>query len=85
MDNTAVIIINCACTVISVVISMLSVSYRFFKNNLTKADLQPIQDKLDRLEHKMDKQEHVQNKLQERIAIVEFQIKMLLSDGGPTT
>ena len=82
MDNTTIVVINCVCTVAAVVLSMLSMSYKFFKNNLSKADLLPIQDKLDRLEHKIDKQEHVQNTLRERMAIVEFQLKMLLSDGG---
>ena len=73
MDAT-VIIINCVCSVISVVITMLSIGARFFKNSLTKDDLKPIHEKLNDLESKMDRQEHAQSDMRERMAIGEVRL-----------
>lgn len=73
MDIT-VIIINCVCSVLSVVITILSIGSKFLKNTLTKEDLEPIKEKLNDLESKMDRQEHAQSDMRERMAIVEFRL-----------
>ena len=74
MDTTAIIVINCVCTVLSVSISMFSTSSKYFKNSITKSDLKPIQDSLKDLEDKIDRQEHAQSDMRERMAVVEFQL-----------
>lgn len=82
MDVTMVVI-NCVCSVLSVIITMLSIGARFFKNNVTKDDLKPIHDKLSDLEAKMDRQEHVQGDMRERMAVVEFRLGIIHNhDGG---
>ena len=72
--DIAVIVINCVCSVISVVITMLSIGARLLKNSITKEDLEPIKAKLNDLENKMDRQEHAQSDMRERMAIVEFRL-----------
>ena len=84
MDAT-VIIINCVCSVISVVITMLSIGARFFKNSLTKDDLKPIHEKLNDLESKMDRHEHAQSDMRERMAIVEFRLGIAHNKEGGST
>lgn len=80
-----VVIINCICSVLSVVITMLSIGARYLKNSLTKDDLKPIHDKLNDLENKMDRQEHAQSDMRERMAVVEFRLGIShKSEGGST-
>lgn len=86
MDTTAIIVINCICTVLSVTISMFSTSSKYFKNNITKSDLKPIQDTLKDLENKIDRQEHAQSDMRERMAVVEFQLGVMYrAEGGNTS
>ena len=80
-----VIIINCICSVLSVVITMLSIGARYSKNSLTKEDLKPIHDKLNDLENKMDRQEHAQSGIRERMAVVEFRLGISHSKEGGST
>lgn len=81
----AVIIINCVCSVVAVVITILSIGARFLKNSLTKEDLEPIKTKLNELESKMDRQEHAQSDMRERMAIVEFRLGMERNKEGGST
>lgn len=84
MDTTAIIVINCVCTVLSVSISMFSTSSKYFKNSITKSDLKPIQDALKDLEDKIDRQEHAQSDMRERMAVVEFQLGIKRKVSGGT-
>ena len=84
MDTTAIIVINCVCTVLSVSISMFSTSSKYFKNSITKSDLKPIQDSLKDLEDKIDRQEHAQSDMRERMAVVEFQLGISHKVSGGT-
>lgn len=84
MDTTAIIVINCVCTVLSVSISMFSTSSKYFKNSITKSDLKPIQDSLKDLEDKIDRQEHAQSDMRERMAVVEFQLGIKRKVSGGT-
>lgn len=84
MDTTAIIVINCVCTVLSVSISMFSTSSKYFKNSITKSDLKPIQDSLKDLEDKIDRQEHAQSDMRERMAVVEFQLGIKRKASGGT-
>lgn len=84
MDTTAIIVINCVCTVLSVSISMFSTSSKYFKNSITKSDLKPIQDSLRDLEDKIDRQEHAQSDMRERMAVVEFQLGISHKVSGGT-
>ena len=80
-----IVIINCICSVLSVVITMLSIGARYLKNSLTKDDLKPIHDKLNDLENKMDRQEHAQSALRERMAVVEFRLGITHGNEGGST
>lgn len=74
MTSPAVVIINCICSVLTIIITLVSISARVFKNSLTKSDLKPIQEKLDNLEDKIDRQEHAQSDMRERMAVVEYRL-----------
>lgn len=74
MTSATAVTINCICSVLTIIITLFSISAKFFKNSLTKSDLKPIHDKLNDLEEKIDRQEHAQSDMRERLAIVEFQL-----------
>ena len=74
MTPTVITIIQCVCSVATIVISMVTISAKYFKNMATKSDLEPIEEKLDMLEKKMDRQEAAQSDMRERMAVVEYEL-----------
>lgn len=80
--EVAIIIINCVCTVLAIIITMAKMHSAFVKTNLTKEDLAPITKKLESMEHKMDTMSKDQSSMKERMAVVEYKLGIHHLVGG---
>lgn len=76
------IIIQCASSIISVIITLMCLYKSFVKNTVTKDDLSDIIDNLDRLDRKLDNNIEKQAKLCERVAVLEYALQSKLKEAN---
>ena len=78
-------IIQCVCTIVTVVISVSSVGAHITKSTLTKEDLRPVSEGLREIKDAMEIMITEQSHTNERVAVLEYAVfhpKNSESEGG---